>query len=208
MDKSKRPTYLNANQVAAQIAAPGNFNDDPFSIELERRDQLPGDNATATDDKSSRAAAFMAAVLEEKEALLKEAEFVRKLMRLDELTVGKDDDEEEVPKKKIVKAKKKAVPLKLNKPRRKMIISDDEDEDDDDMVGGGGGAKKTTATAAGDDDDGKDLELDAEKAAEDEDTDEEKPLDEEEDFEEVRAVFEFHFPHFLKSFTFSRTTTT
>ncbi len=193
MDKSKRPTYLNANQVAAQIAAPGNFNDDPFSIELERRDQLPGDNATATDDKSSRAAAFMAAVLEEKEALLKEAEFVRKLMRLDELTVGKDDDEEEVPKKKVSKPKKKAVPLKLNKPRRKMIISDDEDEDDDDVVGG---AKKTTATAAGDDDDGKDLELDGEKAAEDEDTDEEKPLDEEEEFEEVRAVFYSIFPVF------------
>lgn len=168
MDKSKRQTYLNANAVAAQIAAPGNFNDDPYAIELERRDLLPADNVL-----SNNATTFMTTILDHKKSLLKEAEFVLKSMRNDEITVG-DGKITKTKKVKAKSAKKKAVSVQADKPKkvlRRANISDD------DEVDGG---------EAGDDVDMKD-ELDPEKAAEEDSDDEEPP--EEEDLEEVRIVF-------------------
>lgn len=132
----EKKQFISASATAAQVAVANSFNDDPFSIELEHLDVFDiVDNSKFMDD-----------VITTKKSLFEEALLMRKMMRLDELTIEEEKSESGL--------KKQAKTPKAKKARSRNI--DDEDVDE---VEGEGANNDATEAGKGDEEDSDEEEI-------------------------------------------------
>lgn len=132
----EKKQFISASATAAQVAVANSFNDDPFSIELEHLDVFDiVDNSKFMDD-----------VIATKKSLFEEAILMRKMMRLDELTIEEEKSESGL--------KKQTKTPKAKKTRRRNI--DDEDVDE---VEGEGANNDATEAGKGDEEDSDEEEI-------------------------------------------------
>lgn len=106
---------MNTSLSAMQASAASSFNDDPYSIELDKLDVF---NIVENDQ-------FMGLVIEAKKNLIEEAKVMRRLFQLDTFSL---DSEKVVPNKSKEQQQKVKSKSKETKKVRRRIVDDEDDE--------------------------------------------------------------------------------